>query len=236
MPDRAPTTTRPREAPAARGRGRRPADDVRADVLHAVGELLLSEGSAEVTFERVARLAGVSKTTLYKWWPSKGALALDGWFHAVEDTLAFPDTGDIRADLIEQLRAFTQVMTGTPGGRVLTELIGQAQTDADLAAAYRRLYSAERRRLAYDRLGRAQDAGQLRRDVDVRVLVDQLWGAVYHRLLIPDEPVTDEFLVALVTNLLDGIAVGSERTSSGRSAGRSTAGSVRRSATPAARR
>jgi len=192
--------------PERRGRGRRPADEVRADVLRAVGDLLLTEGSAELTFERVARLAGVSKTTLYKWWPSKGALALDGYFHAVEPALAFPDTGDIRADLISQLRAFAQVMTQTPGGRVLAELIGQAQTDADLAQAYRALYSAERRRLACDRMRKAQDVGQLRPEVDPQVVVDQLWGAVYHRLLIPDEPVTDAFIMALVSNLLDGIA------------------------------
>ncbi|HEX5193787.1 MAG TPA: TetR/AcrR family transcriptional regulator C-terminal ligand-binding domain-containing protein [Solirubrobacteraceae bacterium] len=192
--------------PERRGRGRRPADEVRADVLATVGELLLAEGSADLTFERVARLAAVSKTTLYKWWPSKGALALDGYFHAVEQTLAFPDTGDIRGDLISQLRAFATVMTTTPGGRILAELIGQSQTDPDLAQAYRELYSAERRRLAGERLRTAQDAGQIRPDVDVQVLVDQLWGAVYHRLLIPDEPVTDDFLVALVSNLIDGIA------------------------------
>ena len=194
------------ELPERRGRGRRPADEVRADVLRAVGDLLLTEGSADLTFERVARVAGVSKTTLYKWWPSKGALALDGYFHAVEPTLAFPDTGDIRADLISQLRAFAQVMTQTPGGRVLAELIGQSQTDPDLARAYRELYSAERRRFAYVRMQKAQAVGQIRPEVDVRVLVDQLWGAVYHRLLIPDEPVTDDFVVALVGNLMDGIA------------------------------
>jgi AcrR family transcriptional regulator len=194
------------ELPERRGRGRRPADEVRADVLRTVGELLLSEGSADLTFERVARLAGVSKTTLYKWWPSTGALALDGYFHAVEQTLAFPDTGDIRADLTDQLRAFATVMTQTPGGRVLTELIGRAQTDPDLAAAYRALYSAERRRLAGERMEKAQAAGQIRPEVDVQVLVDQLWGAVYHRLLIRDEPVTDDFLVALVAHLLDGVA------------------------------
>ena len=56
------------ELPERRGRGRRPADEVRADVLRAVGDLLLTEGSADLTFERVARVAGVSKTTLYKWW------------------------------------------------------------------------------------------------------------------------------------------------------------------------
>ncbi|PZG41538.1 TetR family transcriptional regulator [Spongiactinospora gelatinilytica] len=191
-----------------RGRGRRPADEVRADVLRTVGELLLTEGIADLTFERVARLSCVSKTTLYKWWPSKGALAMDGYFHAVQDRLAFPDTGDVRADLISQLRAFARVMTETPGGRVLAELIGQAQTDPDLSAAFRRLYSSGRRALAGERLRRAQEAGQIRADIDVRVVVDQLWGSVYHRLLIPDEPVTDDFVVALVNNLLDGIGFG----------------------------
>jgi len=197
------------ERPPARrpGRGRRPADEVRADVLETVGTVLLTEGIADLTYERVARLAGVSKTTLYKWWPSTGALALDGYFHAVEQTLAFGDTGDIRADLLAQLRAFAQVMTATPGGRVLAELIGRSQTDADLSSAYRRLYSSERRRLAADRLVAAQRAGQLRPDADPQVLVDQLWGAVYHRLLVPDEPITEAFVAALVGNVLDGVAV-----------------------------
>ncbi|MFF9158898.1 TetR/AcrR family transcriptional regulator C-terminal ligand-binding domain-containing protein [Streptomyces longwoodensis] len=190
----------------ARGRGRRPADEVRADVFRAVGEVLLNEGIAGLTFERVARLSGVSKTTLYKWWPSKGALALDGYFHAVEQTLAFEDTGDIRADLLHQLRAFVRIMTTTPAGRVVTELVGQSQTDEDLATAFRTLYSSERRRLAGERLARAREQAQIRADVDVQVLVDQLWGAVYHRLLIPDEPVTDDFVVSLVGNLFDGIA------------------------------
>ena len=196
----------PESLPERRGRGRRPAEEVRADVLHTVGNLLMTEGSADLTFERVARHAGVSKTTLYKWWPSKGALALEGYFHAVEDTLAFPDTGDIRQDLIDQLRAFAQVTTQTAGGRVLVELIGQSQTDEDLGVALRLHYSSERRRLAGERLKQAQELGQLRPEIDVQVVIDQLWGAVYNRVLIPDEPITDDFLDALVANLMDGIA------------------------------
>lgn len=101
----------------------------------------------------------------------------------MEPTLAFPDTGGIRADLISQMRAFAKVMTQTPAGRVLAELIGQSQTDPDLAEAYRRLYSAERRRLACERMENAQHGGQIRPEIDIRVLVDQLWGAVYHRML-----------------------------------------------------
>ncbi|WP_245861607.1 TetR/AcrR family transcriptional regulator [Compostimonas suwonensis] len=173
--------------------------------MHTVGGLLLTEGLADLTFERIAREAGVSKTTLYKWWPSVGALALDGYFHAVEDTLAFPDTGDIRADITTQLHHFVELMTTTPAGRLLTELIGYSQTDKDLAAEYRRRYSSQRRELATERFQRAQDAGQIRSTVNTGVLVDQLWGSVYHRLLIPDEPVDFAFADALIDNLFEGI-------------------------------
>ncbi|MEU4690772.1 TetR/AcrR family transcriptional regulator C-terminal ligand-binding domain-containing protein [Actinoplanes sp. NPDC023714] len=191
---------------ARRGRGRRPIDEVRADVLRATGDIVLAEGIARLTFERVAKAAGVSKTTIYKLWPSPGALAMDAYFHAVAGTLAFDDTGDVRADLLAQLHSFAAVMR-TPGGRAVLQLIGAAQTDADLAASYRALYSTGRRALACERLTRAQERGQIRPEVDVRVLVDQLWGAIYHRLLVPDEPVDDAFIDALVTNLFDGISV-----------------------------
>lgn len=199
------TSSPPSSETVRRGRGRRPADEVRRDILTAAGGLLLSEGMAAFTIERVAQTAGASKTTIYKWWPSKGALALDGYFHAVEQTLAFPDTGDITADLTTQLLAFVHLMTRTPAGRLLAELIGQAQTDPDLSAAFSRNYSVERRRLAVEALGKARERGQVRADVDPRVVIDQLWGACYHRLLIPDEPITDEFALALIDNVMNGL-------------------------------
>ncbi|WP_152626377.1 TetR/AcrR family transcriptional regulator [Streptacidiphilus carbonis] len=200
-----PQESTPRPAPVRRGRGRRPADEVRHDILSAAGTLLLSEGMATFTIERVAATAGVSKMSIYKWWPSKGALALDGYFAAVENTLAFPDTGDIEADLLTQLRAFVHLTADTPAGRVVAELIGQSQTDPDLAAAFREHYSGPRRRLAVEVMQRAQLRGQLRPDVDPRIVVDQLWGACYHRLLIPDEPITEEFAAGLVANLMRGL-------------------------------
>jgi AcrR family transcriptional regulator len=194
------TAGRPR-----RGRGRRPSAEVRQDILLAAGRLLLAEGMAGFTIERVADLAGASKMTIYKGWPSKGALALDGYFTAMEPALAFPDTGDIRADLTTQLHTFVGALRDTPAGRVIAELIGQAQVDPDLAAAYRERYSGPRRALAVTALRRAQDRGQLRPDVDPEAVVDQLWGACYHRLLLPDQPLTAEFADALVANLFDGV-------------------------------
>jgi AcrR family transcriptional regulator len=72
---------------------------VRADILLGAGRLLFEDGMAALTIEGVAPRAGASKTTIYKWWESKGALALDGYFHAVEETRAFPYSGNVIDDL-----------------------------------------------------------------------------------------------------------------------------------------
>ncbi|GAB7190799.1 TetR/AcrR family transcriptional regulator [Kineococcus sp. NUM-3379] len=191
--------------PPRRGRGRRPADEVRRDVLDAAGRLLLSGGLGAFTVERVAALAGASRMTISKWWPSRGVLALDAYSATVQPALAFPDTGDVATDLRGQLHAFVELLTGTGAGRVVAELVGQAQTDPALAAAWSERYSRPRRDLGVQVLRRGQERGQLRADADPEVVVDQLWGACYHRLLLPDEPLTTAFADALLDNLLRGL-------------------------------
>jgi AcrR family transcriptional regulator len=186
-------------------RGRRPTEVVRREVLEAAGEVLLDEGMGGFTMEKVAQRSGASKMTIYKLWPSKGALALEGYFAAVEATLEFPDTGDIEADLRAQLHAFVELLTTTRAGRALAELIGQAQTDPELMRAYLASYSGPRRELAVQRMDRAREQGQLRGDVDAESVVDQLWGACYHRLLLPNRPLDHEFADSLLDNLVRGI-------------------------------
>ncbi len=96
-------------------------------------------------------------------------------------------------------------MTETRAGQVLSELIGQAQTDPELQAALIAHYTRPRRNLAVETMWRGQARGQLRGDVDPYVVVDQLWGACYNRLLNPDLPITGAFADALLDNLWRGI-------------------------------
>ena len=187
------------------GRGRRPTEQVRGEVLAAAGALLLDGGMAGFTVDEVARRSGASKVTIYKLWPSKGTLALEGYFSTVEAALEFPDTGDVQADLRTQLHAFVDLLTTTTAGRTVAELIGHAQTDPELREAYLRTYSSPRRRLAVERMERGRAAGQLRADLDPEAVVDQLWGACYHRLLVPDLPLDHATADALVDNLFRGI-------------------------------
>jgi AcrR family transcriptional regulator len=204
--ERAPAT--PKLKP---GRGRRRAEDVRRATLEAAAELLLSEGLTRVTFEKVAARAGVSKMTLYKWWPSPGILALQAYFDAVEQVFAFPDTGDIRTDLTTQLRSFIAFMK--KHASVIGELVGAAQSDPDLASALAEHYARPRRQIAIDRLRMAQDAGQIRVDIDLITIECQLFGACYHRLLIFHEPLTADFTDGLVANLFESITPRKRRRS-----------------------
>ena len=192
------------------GRGRRPARDVRSGTLDTASELLFSQGIRSVTFDKVAARAGASKVTLYKWWPSPGALAFEAYFDAVQDTLAFPDTGDIRRDLTTQLHAFIGLLRRN--GSVVAEIIGAAQSDPGLASALSEQYTRPRRDLAVQRLTAAREAGQIRADTDLETVVDQLWGACYHRLLLPAEPLTTDFADALIANLFPGIACPDRRS------------------------
>ncbi|MFI5931944.1 TetR-like C-terminal domain-containing protein [Actinoplanes sp. NPDC051494] len=133
-----------------------------------------------------------------------GALAAEAYFAHSEHQLEFPDTGDIRADLTVQLCAFVRLLTHDGTGTVLAGLIGLAQTDPELSAAFSEHYAAPRRALALTAFEKARDRGQLRDDIDLGILVDQLWGACYHRLLIPDAPLSEAYATALVNNVLDG--------------------------------
>ena len=189
-----------------RGRGRRPAAEVRAGALEAAGRILLRDGMPAVTFERVAAEAGCSKTTLYKWWPSPGALAAEAYFTRSRELLEFPDTGDIRADLITQLEAFIRLLKESGAQAPVSQLVGAAQLDPDLATAWSQSYAIPRRDLAVERLRIAQRQGQLREDADLHVIVDQLWGACYHRLLVLKVDFDTSLAERLVDQALYGAA------------------------------
>lgn len=189
-----------------RGRGRRPAAEVREDALRAAASLLFEHGVSAVTFERVSSVARVSKTTLYKWWPTPAALAAEAYFARVVHELEFPNTGDIEADLQTQLHSFVRLMMEDRAAAVITELIGYAQIDPALRSALATGYGHPRRDEAIRRLDIAKQDGQIRAGVPLDILVDQLWGACYHRLLVLNEPITAALCDRLIENALYGAA------------------------------
>ncbi|WP_093763493.1 TetR/AcrR family transcriptional regulator [Streptomyces sp. BpilaLS-43] len=193
--------------PARRGRGRRPIAQVREEVLEAAAEILMREGVGGFTMDKVIVRSGVSSATVYRHWPSRGALALDGYVHAVGDEIALRDTGDIRADLLHVIAAFVRMVNQEPAGPVFAQLIGAAQTDVELAAQFDEHYFGPRRRQAFTLLEAAKARGQIRPEADPGVIVDLIWGACYIRLLLPHltDTLTVDFARDVVHQSLKGL-------------------------------
>ncbi|MFI5956807.1 TetR/AcrR family transcriptional regulator [Cryptosporangium sp. NPDC051539] len=183
-------------------------------MLAAADELLRREGMAGFTMEGVAALSGASKVTIYKWWATKGVLALEAYAASVDPVLGMPDTGDIEADIVVHLKTFVGLLRNTTAGKVTAELLGAAQTDPEMAAAFRRIYLEPRRSIGIRALRDAQERRQIRIDVDLEVVSDQLWGACMYRLLTGSGPLDDDFVGMLVGNVMVGIRPGNGRAPS----------------------
>jgi AcrR family transcriptional regulator len=190
--------------PTAGRLGRPRSERARLAVLEAAADLLDEGGLGAATIGAIAGRAGVSKVTIYKWWPTRGAVAIDAYFHRYRQTGTFADTGDVRADLTGQIQVLIRAFRGR-AGRIMAELVGQAQSDPVLADALRTRWIEPRRAATAVVLQRAADRGELRPDIDIATVMDQLYGPVYYRLTIGHETLTPRLADTLVTSLLDGI-------------------------------
>src|SRR5450755_1541159 len=92
-------------APSASARRGRPrSEEADRAILRAATELLAERGLPGMSIEEVASRAGVAKATVYRRWPSRGALALDAFVAEFTALQPLPDTGFLRDDLLAALR------------------------------------------------------------------------------------------------------------------------------------
>lgn len=193
-------TTPQSRSPVPRGdlRGRPRSERSRSAVLRSARLLLARDGLHAVTVEGIAADAGVSKATIYRWWHGKAAVVLDAVLDQVEQDVRFPDTGDLRADLEAEIRSVIDLYTGTDTGAAVLDLVAASRSDPDLADAMRERFFLARRAVAADYLARGVERGVLRPGLDVDVVIDAIWGALYYRLLVAHLPLTVEYATALV--------------------------------------
>ena len=144
-------------------------------ILDAALELCAEKGYGNVTVEAIAARAAVSKKTIYRWWPTKGAVVLEALHESGADAMALPDTGDIVADLQAQLEILIEFMTGSRGA-AYTGLIAESQHDEQLANALADRFIRPRNEVTLARLRTAQEQHQLASDADLPLLVERLYG------------------------------------------------------------
>jgi AcrR family transcriptional regulator len=191
-------------------RGRPRSEKAQQAIVTAAMELLLEQGLHAMSMDAVAERAGVSKATIYRWWPSKEALALDalGTEWQVTGTAAIRDTGSLRGDLLARFRPWLRQLREKPYGRVVAGLVAEAQADAQFAELYLERFVRPRRDATRVILLRAVERGEIPANTDLEVALDLIYGPIYHRLLHGHAPLDDRFARNVIDTALAGIAPG----------------------------
>jgi AcrR family transcriptional regulator len=184
------------------GRPRNPRID------HAVAEsalrILDTVGYGNLTVDAVARLAGTSRTAVYRRWATKTELVL----YALSSSLgqvAAPNTGCTLCDIDECLRlylaAFRQIRPDVFGA-----LLADCASDAGLRAGFMTALFDPPRDAVKTALARASTTGDLLPDVDQGLVADMLGAFIHYRTLFGHAGTSDEEIDSAVRTLLQGIA------------------------------
>lgn len=173
----------------------------RQAVLETVAELLAEGGWEHVTHQRIAERSGYARSTIYRHWPERIDFLRDLSDHAEQRSHSPEPSGDLRDDLLADLRAYRDVLFDLRGGTTLSALIGIAEhspeADAIRAASVERGETPVRELLAA-----ATGEGRLAPDLDPATAASELFGPITHRRLMTRTRPDDDELAQLIDNFL----------------------------------
>ncbi|WP_405809950.1 TetR/AcrR family transcriptional regulator [Streptomyces sp. NBC_01520] len=206
----------PHKAPDSSRRSDRSRRAIYDAALALVGET----GYARTTIEGIAARAGVGKQTIYRWWPSKAAVLMEAFLdlaaRQAEEAAAageggdgghgIPDTGDLAADLKCVLRATVDELNDPVTEAPTRALAAEGIVDPVLGAQFVERLLDPSMQLYVTRLRAAQEAGDLRADIDPRIALELLIAPLTHRWLLRTLPLTHAYADTIVDYTLGGLS------------------------------
>jgi AcrR family transcriptional regulator len=189
----------PRQAPSpSRGRPRDPR--TRAAILAAARTLLERGGLTAVTIEAIAAKAGVSRPTIYRYWPNAPAVAMAAFLEASGAPAAGKTSRSPLAALRAQLHGVADAFAA-PAGRSVAAMVAAAQSETELAKAFRNEFITSNRDAARLLLERCIAEQLVAPPADIDLALDLVFGPLFYRLLMGHAPITRGF----VDQLLDAV-------------------------------
>lgn len=187
-----------------RSPGRPRCEETRNAILHAAFELLEEGGLDAFTIEAVAERSGAAKTTIYRWWPDRGALAIESFLELSEKYAQFPQTASATADLKTQMRRFARALRGRIG-QIVSSILAEAQTNADTRKSFVDGYIAPRRAALQQVIDRGVAQGEFRAGLPLNDVGDALYGSLLLRVLLRHAPLSDAAVDQLVDTTVQGL-------------------------------
>ena len=184
--------------------GRPRCEETKNTILLTAYRLFMENGFKAVTVDGIAEKAGVSKATIYKWWPNKAAVVLDAFLEATEALLPVPDTGYVREDLFQHIHNLATFFLSREG-KGITELIAEGQFDPYIAEEYKKRYFIPRRLITKSILERGIERNQIHPNTDLALLTDLLFAPIFYRLMITRDTIDRAYINAILEQSLKGI-------------------------------
>jgi AcrR family transcriptional regulator len=181
--------------------GRRRNDAAKDAILDAAFRLLSSPGTETLTIDAIAAEAGVGRQTIYRWWPSKGAVVADALVRHARIAVPERDTGSFAGDLAAFLTDSFAGLESPEYADRLRQIVAEAQHDEHVARVLAD-FTAIRRATLRALLERGKDAGELAADADLDMLVDMAYGVLYYRLLVGHAPLDEKAARTLAAELI----------------------------------
>lgn len=162
---------------ATLGRPRDPAVDDAA--VAAAVRLIAEDGYANLTMERIAERAGVSKAALYRRWPNKVSLVADAVEASARQQLTPPDTGRVRDDVVALLDHFSRERQTDVGA--YDALRGAVESDHELAERCREVLGAGLSEAFRAIVARGVSRRELPAGTDVELLAEVVPALIRYR-------------------------------------------------------
>jgi AcrR family transcriptional regulator len=170
------------EARVADKRGRPRSSESTSAILEATLRLLKEHALRDITIEMIAKSAGVGKTTIYKWWPSKAFVALEAFGLEMRRDVLIPDTGSAERDFSEQLQSVIKFYTSKTG-RIFSQFLAECQSDVEFAALFRERFLSPRRAAVQVIWERGVARKQIDSTIDMDTVLDLIYGPMIFRLM-----------------------------------------------------
>ncbi|MFF1275931.1 TetR/AcrR family transcriptional regulator [Streptomyces marokkonensis] len=193
----------------------------RRAIYDAALALVAEVGYPKTTIEGIASRAGVGKQTIYRWWSSKADVLLEAFLDlsgqaaeaAAQDRpsadaspYGIPDTGDLAADLKHVLRATVDELRDPAFEAPSRALAAEGVVNEELGRRFVATLLEPQLQLYVDRLRSAQEAGDVRPDLDPRIALELFVSPLAQRWLQYTGPITYEYTDTLVDYALNGLA------------------------------
>jgi AcrR family transcriptional regulator len=178
-------------------RGRPRNQQTHGAILDAARSLLSRDGELRFSIEQVASAAGVSKASIYRRWPTKGALLIELYMEGFSNVIRAKPRS-VRSEIKRYLSATVERLKDPLWRRILCSLMIEAQYDLATAKLLQEKVVAPRRAAGLALLAHAAEAQQIPAGLDHHLILDLLFGPLWYRLLFAHAPIDKRFVERLL--------------------------------------